>query len=149
MAKPVAGKPDKYAAPSTVDRAVKFSVTVVNGTEEPVRTGLLLGPTDAQFDGRDAKSVTDFNGPCGTGLDSRASCSWRSSRGSARTRPSSSGRPDSRQTPTGTPVQWLFQRRISCQHQVNRGGRAETHGRSLPWCTRSEPGAARPVGGDR
>ncbi|MCO1577922.1 DUF4352 domain-containing protein [Crossiella sp. SN42] len=70
VAKPVACKPGKYASPSTVERAVKVSVTVVNGTREPVQTGLLLGLTDAQFDGREARSVTDFNGPCGTGLDS-------------------------------------------------------------------------------
>ncbi|GAA2793389.1 hypothetical protein [Crossiella cryophila] len=69
VAKPIACKPGKFSSPSTVDRAAKFTVTVVNGTKEAVETSLLLGLSDAQFDGREAKPISDFNGPCGTGTD--------------------------------------------------------------------------------
>ncbi|WP_158840519.1 hypothetical protein [Saccharothrix deserti] len=42
-------------------------MTVVNGTDEPFDAGLLSFGGDAQFDGRNAETVFDSNGPCGSG----------------------------------------------------------------------------------
>lgn len=69
VGKPVTCKPGRFAAPSTVERAVRFTITVVNGTGEAVETGLLRGLTDAQFDGRSAELIFDAEGGCRSGLD--------------------------------------------------------------------------------
>ncbi|XVS66018.1 hypothetical protein ACQPYE_08180 [Actinosynnema sp. CA-299493] len=59
--------PGQYAAPSNIARAVKVTVTVVNGTDKPFDAGLLSFGGDAQFDGRKAETVFDSSGECGSG----------------------------------------------------------------------------------
>lgn len=64
---PAACTPGQYAQPPNVQRAVKVTVKVVNGTDKPFDVGLLSIGGDAQFDGRKADAVFDSNGPCGGG----------------------------------------------------------------------------------
>ncbi|MBP2340067.1 hypothetical protein [Saccharothrix coeruleofusca] len=67
---PAACTPGQFSAPQDVARAVKFTVTVVNGTDKPFEAGLLTIGDNAQFDGRTAEKIFDSSGGCGGGLDS-------------------------------------------------------------------------------
>ncbi|MCP3800871.1 hypothetical protein NLX83_16520 [Allokutzneria sp. A3M-2-11 16] len=62
---PAACTPGPYAAPAKIARAVKFTVTVTNGTDKPFETAVLSVGSDAQFDGRTAEAVFDHSGGCG------------------------------------------------------------------------------------
>lgn len=62
---PAACKPSKYAVPSQVQRAVKFSITIINGTAKPFQA--LITGGEAQFAGKTAENVYDSGGPCGGG----------------------------------------------------------------------------------
>ncbi|WP_143532369.1 hypothetical protein [Saccharothrix sp. ALI-22-I] len=64
---PAACTPGQHALPSNVARAVKLTVTVLNGTDQPFNAGMLSIGNDVQFDGRRAEAVYDANGPCGHG----------------------------------------------------------------------------------
>lgn len=64
---PVACKPGDYAMPQNTKRAVKFKVTVTNGTDKPFETAVLTLGADAQFAGAAAEHVFDSGGPCGAG----------------------------------------------------------------------------------
>ncbi|MBP2477539.1 hypothetical protein JOF53_006411 [Crossiella equi] len=70
VGQPKACKPGRFSVPTSVERAVKFTVTVVNGTDKQFESGMLSVGTDAQFAGKEAQKVIDSNGPCGAGLDS-------------------------------------------------------------------------------
>jgi hypothetical protein len=71
VAAPAACEPGEYAVPDGIERAVKFTVTVVNGTNEPFDAVLLTIGGDAQFDGKKAETIIDIDGPCDSiGLDS-------------------------------------------------------------------------------
>lgn len=63
---PAPCKPGKYAAPTGIKRAVKFTVMIINGSKEPISAALLSGG-DAQFAGRKAEMVFDTDGPCRAG----------------------------------------------------------------------------------
>lgn len=70
VAAPVACKPGEFAQPENVKRAVKFTITVVNGTNKPFDTTTLTFAGDAQFAGTKAESIYDSDGGCkGVGLD--------------------------------------------------------------------------------
>lgn len=62
---PEACKPSEYASPQNVQRAVKFTVTIVNGTDKPVEAATLSIGGDAQFDGKKAEQIFDIDGTCG------------------------------------------------------------------------------------
>ncbi|WP_162830088.1 hypothetical protein [Amycolatopsis palatopharyngis] len=64
---PTACTPSEYAMPQDVVRAVKFTVTVVNGTEEAFDAMMLSVGGDAQFNGSTAEAIFDSNGECGDG----------------------------------------------------------------------------------
>jgi hypothetical protein len=70
VAAPVACKPSKSAAPSAGKRAVKVSVTMINGTGGQLDGSLLGMGTDAQFNGQKVDTITDIGGPCGVGFGS-------------------------------------------------------------------------------
>lgn len=63
-------KPSEYSIPQKVERAVKVTIRVTNGTKEPFNAGVLAVGGDAQFAGKKAESVFDSSGECGGGLDS-------------------------------------------------------------------------------
>ncbi|TCO57337.1 hypothetical protein [Actinocrispum wychmicini] len=66
----MACKPGEFAQPENVKRAVKFTVTVVNGTAKPFDTTTLTFAGDAQFAGTKAETIYDSSGDCkGVGLD--------------------------------------------------------------------------------
>ncbi|RKT57619.1 hypothetical protein [Saccharothrix australiensis] len=68
---PAACTPGEYASPRGVERAVKITVTVTNGTDKAFETAVLTIGGDAQFNGKKAEQVFDSNGQCGGGgLDS-------------------------------------------------------------------------------
>ncbi|MBN6035995.1 hypothetical protein [Amycolatopsis sp. 195334CR] len=67
---PAACKPSDSAAPPNIERAVKITVTVTNGTSEPFDATLLSLGGDAQFNGARADQVYDFGGECAGGLES-------------------------------------------------------------------------------
>lgn len=68
ISKPEPCKPGKYAAvPANVERVVKFTVTIVNGTPNPYSAGTIAAWGDAQHAGRKAETVFDSNGSCGGG----------------------------------------------------------------------------------
>lgn len=67
---PAVCAPSEFSVPRDVARAVKFTVTVVNGTDRPFEAGVLAVGDDAQFDGRKAEKVFDSGGACGDGLES-------------------------------------------------------------------------------
>lgn len=69
VSEPVACKPGEMAMPQGIKRAVKVTVTVINGTEEEFNAGALSIGTEAQFDGAAAEDVFDSGGGCGPGLD--------------------------------------------------------------------------------
>ncbi|KJK53253.1 hypothetical protein UK23_00875 [Lentzea aerocolonigenes] len=68
VAAPVACTPGQYAAPANIARAVKFKVTITNGTSTAFETALLTIGNDAQFNGQQAERVFDSNG-CGSTFD--------------------------------------------------------------------------------
>ncbi|MGM1060781.1 hypothetical protein [Saccharothrix sp. Mg75] len=70
---PVACTPGEYASPQGVERAVKITVTVTDGTDKAFETAVLTIGGDAQFNGKKAEQVFDSDGECGGGgLDSTA-----------------------------------------------------------------------------
>lgn len=60
---PAECKPNAYAQPPNIQRAVLLQVTVVNGSDKPVDT-TLLSVANATFAGERAESVTDSGGKC-------------------------------------------------------------------------------------
>ncbi|SDN50923.1 hypothetical protein [Allokutzneria albata] len=62
---PTACKPGPSSAPASIARAVKFTVTITNGTDKPFETAVLSVGSDAQFNGRKAEAVFDHSGGCG------------------------------------------------------------------------------------
>lgn len=70
VAAPAPCKPSKSAAVPAGTRAMKFTVTLVNGTGKPVDAVVLGMGVDVQFNGRKADSITDIGGPCGQGFGS-------------------------------------------------------------------------------
>ena len=66
VAPPAPCKPGKYAAPDGIQRAVKFTVKIINGSTEAVSAALYSGG-DAQFAGQKAETVFDSGGACGSG----------------------------------------------------------------------------------
>lgn len=69
VAAPVACTPGEYAAPQNIARAVKFKVTVTNGTGAAFETALMSMGDDAQFNGQKAERVFDSGGGCGGGFE--------------------------------------------------------------------------------
>ncbi|WP_112263502.1 hypothetical protein [Lentzea terrae] len=67
---PVACTPGQYASPQNIARAVKFKVTITNGTGAAFETALLSMGDDAQFNGQKAERVFDTGGGCGGGFES-------------------------------------------------------------------------------
>lgn len=71
VAAPVACTPGQFAAPQNIARAVKFEVTITNGTSAAFETALMSMGSDAQFNGQKAEKVFDSGGGCdGTLFDS-------------------------------------------------------------------------------
>lgn len=70
VAAPVPCTPGEYAAPRNIARAVKFKVTVTNGTGAAFETALMSMGDDAQFNGQKAERVFDSGGGCGGGFES-------------------------------------------------------------------------------
>ncbi|MET9629813.1 hypothetical protein ABZX92_20355 [Lentzea sp. NPDC006480] len=68
VAAPVACTPGQYAAPANIARAVKFKVTITNGTSAAFETALLTIGNDAQFNGQQAERIFDSSG-CGSTFD--------------------------------------------------------------------------------
>lgn len=64
---PVACKPSEFAQPQGVQRAVKFTVLIINDTDEPFDAAMLTIGGDAQFAGKKADPVFDSGGGCGEG----------------------------------------------------------------------------------
>jgi hypothetical protein len=64
---PSACTPGQYASPQNVARAVKFTITVVNGSKQSVDAAQLTTMGEAQFDGHSADPVFDSQGSCGDG----------------------------------------------------------------------------------
>lgn len=69
IAAPVACTPGQYSAPPNITRAVKFKVTITNGTSAAFETALLSLGNDAQFNGQKAERIFDSNGGCDSTLD--------------------------------------------------------------------------------
>jgi hypothetical protein len=69
VAAPIACTPGEYAVPRGIVRAVKFKVTVTNGTSAAFETALLSLGNDAQFNGRKASQVFDGQGGCNSAVD--------------------------------------------------------------------------------
>ena len=67
---PVACTPGQYASPQGIARAVKFKVTITNGTGAAFETALMSMGDDAQFNGQKAERVFDSGGGCGGGFES-------------------------------------------------------------------------------
>jgi len=70
VAAPVACTPGQYAAPANIARAVKFEITITNGTSAAFETALMSVGTDAQFNGQKADMVFDSSGGCDSTFDS-------------------------------------------------------------------------------
>jgi hypothetical protein len=67
IAAPQPCKPGEYAvATNKIERAVKFGITVINGTDKPVDSGVLSVGGDVQFNGAKADLIFDSGGECGT-----------------------------------------------------------------------------------
>lgn len=64
---PVACTPGRFASPPSIERAMRFTVTVANDAAEAFETAVLGVGGDARFDGRKAQPVFDANGDCGHG----------------------------------------------------------------------------------
>ncbi|MGW4209475.1 hypothetical protein ACWEIJ_15905 [Lentzea sp. NPDC004789] len=62
---PVPCTPGQYASPQHIARAVKFKVTVTNGTGAAFETALMSMGDNAQFNGQKAERVFDSGGGCG------------------------------------------------------------------------------------
>ncbi|WP_394621754.1 hypothetical protein JNUCC0626_22530 [Lentzea sp. JNUCC 0626] len=70
VAAPVACQPGQFAVPSSIARAVKFEITITNGTTAAFETALMSIGTDAQFNGQKAEMVFDSSGGCDSTYDS-------------------------------------------------------------------------------
>ncbi|MFD5830687.1 hypothetical protein [Lentzea sp. NPDC060358] len=70
VAAPVACTPGQYSMPSNITRAVKFTVTVTNGTNAAFETALMSIADDAQFNGQKAAKIFDSSGGCDSTFDS-------------------------------------------------------------------------------
>lgn len=70
VAAPAACTPGQYAAPSNIARAVRFEITITNGTSAAFETALMSVGTDAQFNGQKAEMVFDSSGGCDSTFDS-------------------------------------------------------------------------------
>ncbi|MFD4640423.1 hypothetical protein ACFWN2_24120 [Lentzea sp. NPDC058436] len=70
VATPVACTPGRFASPTSIVRAVKFEITITNGTTAAFETALMSIGTDAQFNGRKADMVFDSGGDCNSTFDS-------------------------------------------------------------------------------
>lgn len=68
VSKPAECQPSEYAAPTKIDRAVKVTVTVVNGSDEAVNTVDLAPSSDAVFNGKTVEAIFDSEGDCGEGM---------------------------------------------------------------------------------
>ncbi|MGW6932475.1 hypothetical protein ACWGE0_20645 [Lentzea sp. NPDC054927] len=69
VAAPVACAPGQYSSPPNIARAVKFQVTITNGTSAAFETALLSLGNDAQFNGQKAERIFDTGGECGSAYD--------------------------------------------------------------------------------
>ncbi|MFS8100044.1 hypothetical protein LFM09_23225 [Lentzea alba] len=69
VAAPVACTPGQFSAPSNIVRAVKFKVTITNGTSAAFETALLSMGNDAQHNGQKAERIFDSSGECGGGFE--------------------------------------------------------------------------------
>jgi len=70
VAAPVACTPGQFSAPPDIARAVKFKVTVTNGTSAAFETALMSLGDDAQFNGQKAAKIFDSSGGCESTFDS-------------------------------------------------------------------------------
>ncbi|MDX8050309.1 DUF4190 domain-containing protein [Lentzea sp. BCCO 10_0798] len=70
VAAPTACTPGQYSAPSNIARAVRFEITITNGTSAAFETALMSVGTDAQFNGQKAEMVFDSSGGCDSTFDS-------------------------------------------------------------------------------
>lgn len=70
VAAPVACTPGRFASPSNITRAVKFEITITNGTSAAFETALMSIGSDAQFNGQKADMVFDSSGGCDSTFDS-------------------------------------------------------------------------------
>lgn len=70
VGKPVACTPGQFSAPPNITRAVKFEITITNGTSAAFETALMSIGTDAQFNGQKADMVFDSGGGCDSTFDS-------------------------------------------------------------------------------
>ncbi|HEX7301581.1 hypothetical protein [Lentzea sp.] len=70
VATPVECTPGQFSAPSDIARAVKFKVTVTNGTNAAFETALMSIADDAQFNGQKAPRIFDSSGGCDSTFDS-------------------------------------------------------------------------------
>lgn len=64
---PMECTPSEFSMPQDIERAVKFTVTVINGTEEAFDPMMLSVGGDAQFNSAAAEAIYDSNGDCGGG----------------------------------------------------------------------------------
>jgi len=62
---PVPCTPGQFTSPQHITRAVKFKVTVTNGTGAAFETALMSMGDNAQFNGQKAERVFDSSGGCG------------------------------------------------------------------------------------
>lgn len=68
---PVECTPSEFAMPQDIERAVKFTVKVINDTEEAFDPMMLSMGGDAQFNGAAAETIFDSDGDCGgSGMES-------------------------------------------------------------------------------
>ncbi|MGI5501731.1 hypothetical protein [Lentzea sp. CA-135723] len=70
VAAPVACQPGQFSIPSDIARAVRFEITITNGTTAAFETALMSIGTDAQFNGQKAEMVIDTSGGCDSTYDS-------------------------------------------------------------------------------
>jgi hypothetical protein len=64
---PVECTPSEFSMPQDIERAVKFTVTVINDTAEAFDPMMLSMGGDAQFNSAAAEQIFDSNGDCGGG----------------------------------------------------------------------------------
>lgn len=67
VSKPTPCTPSDFASPQNIERAMKFTVTVVNNSDEPVNIVDLTPGGDATFNGGKAETIFDSDGECGDG----------------------------------------------------------------------------------
>lgn len=67
VAKPATCTPSEFASVGNNERAVKFTVTVINNSDEPVNTVDLTPSGDATFNDRKAETIFDSGSDCGDG----------------------------------------------------------------------------------